>query len=51
MAGDLKIILTSGYTNKKVMPSKIQKKGYKFIQKPFDIIQLLKLIHNTLKEK
>ncbi len=45
---DLKIILSSGYSNKKVAKSKIKDKGYKFIQKPYDILNLLKRIHETI---
>ena len=45
---DIQIILTSGYTNKKVIPSDIKAKGYKFLQKPYEIRELLKLIRNVL---
>ena len=45
---DLKIILGSGYSDSKVAPEKIREKGYNFIQKPYDVLQLLKMIHKTL---
>lgn len=44
----LPILLSSGYTDKKVSPSKITKKGYKFIQKPYESLKLLKMIHQLL---
>ena len=45
----LGVILGSGYSNKKVAKSKIKDKGYKFIQKPYDVINLLKRIHEAIK--
>jgi PAS domain S-box-containing protein len=45
---DLKVILSSGYSNKKVLPGEIRKKGYQFVQKPYDSIELLKKIRNIL---
>ncbi|HMA61293.1 MAG TPA: PAS domain S-box protein [bacterium] len=45
---DLKIILSSGYSDRKVARSEIRKKDYSFIQKPYDVIKLLKIIHETL---
>ena len=33
---------------KKVAKSKIKNKGYRFIQKPYDIKELLKQIHTTI---
>ena len=46
---DLKVILSSGYSNKKVFPGKIRKKGYQFIQKPYDSMELLKKVRGTLE--
>jgi len=46
---NLKVILSSGYSDKKVAKSAIKDKGYRFIQKPYDILQLLKKISNTIK--
>ena len=48
---DLKVILSSGYSNKKVKMSSIKEKGYNFIQKPYNIMDLLKTIHKTLNPK
>ena len=45
---DLKIILSSGYSNKKVALRKIKDKGYHFIQKPYDITKLLSLLYETI---
>jgi signal transduction histidine kinase/ActR/RegA family two-component response regulator len=45
---DLKIILSSGYSNKKVKMSSIKEKGYNYIQKPYNIMDLLKMIHHTI---
>jgi PAS domain S-box-containing protein len=46
---NLKVILSSGYSDKKVAKSAIKDKGYRFIQKPYDILQLLKKINNTIE--
>jgi len=46
---ELKIILSSGYSNKKVLPGEIRKKGYQFIQKPYDSMELLKKVRKTLE--
>ncbi|MCF7885953.1 MAG: PAS domain S-box protein [Candidatus Marinimicrobia bacterium] len=48
---DVKVILSSGYSGKKVAPSNIRDKGYKFIQKPYDIKKLLKLIRHSIEEE
>ena len=47
---DLKIILSSGYSDKKVSKSNIKDKGYNFIQKPYKILKLLKIINRTLHQ-
>jgi signal transduction histidine kinase/CheY-like chemotaxis protein len=46
---DLKIILSSGYSAKKVAPGEIKEKGYKFIQKPYEVKHLLELIRAMLE--
>lgn len=46
---DLKIILSSGYSNHKVNPSKIRAKGYKYIHKPYGVLKILKLLKSTLQ--
>ncbi len=45
---DLKVILSSGYSSKKIAKAKIREKGFKFIQKPYDILDLLKKIYTTI---
>ncbi|HMA61062.1 MAG TPA: PAS domain S-box protein [bacterium] len=47
---DLKVILSSGYSNKKVSKSRIKDKEYKFIQKPYDIMKLLRILYHTIQE-
>ena len=41
---DLKVILSSGYTAPKSQWDHIQEKGYRFIQKPYTMVDLLKVI-------
>jgi len=48
---DLQVILSSGYSNKKVALRKIKDKGYRFIQKPYDITKLLSLLHETISSE
>ena len=45
---DLKVILSSGYSSKKIAKSKIKEKGFQFIQKPYDILDLLKKVYTTI---
>ena len=45
---DLNVILTSGYTDKKVDKSELRKKGYHFLQKPYDMEDLLEVINDIL---
>jgi len=45
---ELKVILSSGYSDHKVASARIREKGYKFIQKPYEIKNLLKLIQDLL---
>lgn len=45
---DLGVILSSGYSDKKISRNTIKNKEYKFIQKPYDILKLLKLMKATL---
>jgi len=47
---DLKVILTSGYSNDEYLHSEIDEKGYEFIQKPFHIKDLVKLIKKTISQ-
>ena len=45
---DLKVLLTSGYTDQKSQWNIIKKKGYTFLQKPYTLSLLLKTIHESL---
>ena len=45
---NLDIILSSGYSDDRISQDEIDKKGYKFVRKPFDMEKLLKTIHDTL---
>ena len=47
----LKVILTSGYPSKKVARTDIKEQGYAFIQKPYDISKLIKLVKKKLQEE
>ncbi len=47
---DLKVILTSGYSDNRVNSSTIREKGYKFIRKPYGIKKLMEIVRNTLDE-
>lgn len=48
---NLGVILSSGYSDKKVSKDIIKDKDYKFIQKPYDILKLLKLIKKSINNK
>ncbi len=45
---DLAVIVTSGYTGDKTNWSKIQKKGYRFLKKPFAVHELLNAVHTQI---
>ena len=45
---DLKIILSSGYSDERVGRSKIIEKGFQFIQKPYGLDELSIMINNAL---
>jgi len=45
----VKIILGSGYTEKRVDPADIKKRGYQFVHKPYSMTTLLKTIKQVLK--
>jgi len=47
---DLKCLLTSGYTDQKSQWPLIQQKKYPFLQKPFNLIQLLKAVQSALRK-
>lgn len=46
---DLKILLTSGYADKKSRWSDVSEKGIPFLQKPYSLADLLKCIREVLK--
>ena len=48
---DIPVIMCSGYTEEKVQQSIISKRGFQFIQKPFKILELLKIIGTTIDLK
>ena len=45
---ELKILLTSGYTDEKSRWKEISIKGYRFIYKPYPLGELLKVVHELL---
>ncbi len=45
---DLRIILASGYTGRKAQRSLIQERGYVFLQKPYELADLLKAMREVL---
>mgnify|MGYP006285737393 CR=1 FL=1 len=47
---ELKIILSSGYSNHKAGRSRIKAMGYKYIEKPYGINELLGIIKNTISD-
>jgi DNA-binding NtrC family response regulator len=47
----VKVIICSGYLDDKTQFAEIKKKGYEFIQKPFDAIILLRTIRKMLENK
>ncbi|MDH4129358.1 MAG: PAS domain S-box protein [Spirochaetota bacterium] len=47
---ELKVVLTSGYFDNKTELSIIENRGYHFLNKPCDLIQLLKLIKKVLTD-
>ena len=46
---DLKVILSSGYSDRKIIKSKIKSRGYAFIRKPYNVNELLELIREILE--
>ncbi|MFQ5330458.1 MAG: ATP-binding protein, partial [Thermodesulfobacteriota bacterium] len=46
---DLKVLLSSGYTDEKSKWSVIEERGYSFLQKPYSIAALLKTVSDTLR--
>ncbi len=48
---DLRVLLCSGYSDKKSRWREIKKRGFRFLQKPFNIVDLLKTIREVLEKK
>lgn len=48
---DLAILLSGGYTGDKSHWPTIQEKGYRFLKKPFSLLELLRSIHRALRDK
>jgi len=48
---DLKVLLSSGYTDHKNQWPVIQEKGYRFLQKPYNLRELLKTIRSTMQKE
>jgi CheY-like chemotaxis protein len=48
---DIPVIMCSGYTEEKVHQSIISKRVFQFIQKPFNILELLNIISSTIDLK
>jgi DNA-binding NtrC family response regulator len=46
----LKVILSSGYTDKKSQWEIIKKRGFRFLQKPYSLISLLQAVREVLDE-
>jgi two-component system cell cycle sensor histidine kinase/response regulator CckA len=48
---NLKILLTSGYSEGKSQWPEIQKRGFEYLQKPYTLMQLLAAVQQTLNQK
>lgn len=48
---EIKIMLSSGYTDKKSQWAKIQEKGYPFLQKPYALFNLLVVVKEVMEKK
>jgi DNA-binding NtrC family response regulator len=48
---EMKILLCSGYTDQKSQWPIIRERGYRFLQKPYDLGSLLRAIHEAMEEK
>jgi len=47
---ELKVLLTSGYTDQKSQWSVIREKGYRFIQKPYALTDLLRVVREVIEQ-
>ncbi len=48
---EIRILLTSGYTDQKSQWPEIRRKGYRFLQKPYSMRDLLQYVADALKEE
>ena len=48
---NLRVLMCSGYTGEKSQWSVIQEKGFRFLQKPYTMIQLLQSVKEVLHDK
>ena len=48
MKPKLRILLSSGYTDHKSQWTKIQNKGFRFLQKPYDLMDLLRAVSEEI---
>ena len=48
---DLRVVLTSGYPKELSQWGVIKDRGYKFLQKPYDISELLQVIKESLQSR
>ena len=48
---DLRVLLCSGYSDKKSQWDEIKKRGLRFLQKPYGVVDLLKNIREVLDQK
>ena len=47
---EIKFMLSSGYTEERAQPEKVRDKGFRFLQKPYTMIQLLQTVKEALEE-
>jgi len=45
---DLRVLLSSGYANEKVQWSIIRERGYRFVQKPYGVSDLLRIVRKVI---
>jgi PAS domain S-box-containing protein len=48
---ELQVLLCSGYSDKKSQWDEIKKRGFRFLQKPYNVVDLLKRIREVLEQK
>ncbi len=48
---DIRVLFSSGYTDERAQLDELEKRGYRFLQKPYVMIKLLKSIREILEKK